>query len=839
MLSVTNVMPSGSSWTPDLETLTLDHWGKPMTKFTLSAGSARVLFSIRTTHLITSVSAAAITLVLASGPVRAQNAVPEPQSPAAAGIELPEIEVTTTQVKPKQQKYPSPKVAKKAPASSSGSAAPAASSPQSSAEAQSEPASAATDTIPAVATSGTLVGDREGLLDLSGSGGVVDGAELYTSHVFTANEALRKVPGIVVRDEEGFGIRPNIGIRGMNPTRSTKTLLLEDGIFITYAPYGDNASYFHPSMDRYESVEVMKGADQLRFGPQTISGTINYVTPNPPRKPAGFVAGTVGNNDYYNGQINYGGWVGNFGGLVDYVHKEGNGARQNTHHEIDDLGVKGVVQISPNAALISKFSYFTEDSQVTYSGLTEAEVRNFGLYYNPFKNDEFDTERIGASTTLNWDLNENVSVASTFYYNSFDRYWWRQSSNTQDGQCGGAFRDARLAGIAVDPDTCNSAQGRLREYETRGFEQRWTFDYDLTEAISNRLRTGFRIHSEDQYRRQVNANTPTGRSGVLSEENEREAKAVSLFAENRFSFGAFSVTPALRYEDIDYTRFNRLNGAQGRDEVKEWIPGLSVGFEPTKNFLLFAGVHEGFAPPRVEDLIDNSGGSIDVDSESSTNLEIGFKSAPLRGLTLDGTYFRNDFDNLVAVGSIAGGGVDLAQGEALFEGVELFARLDSARFMNTSWNVYGQLAWTYLWTAEQSTPFQRVSDGTAIAGDTAGNRQPYAPEHLVTARIGYALRNFDAHVEMVFVDEQFADFQNFASPDAATAGGVSGASGRFGKIDSHTIVNLGVTYTYEPTDTDVFLAVKNVFDEEYIVDRTRGILPGSERLFHVGVKQNF
>lgn len=50
----------------------------------------------------------------------------------------------------------------------------------------------------------------------------LDRKALFDSHVFTVNEALRKIPGVYVRDEEGFGIRPNIGIRGQNPFRSTK-----------------------------------------------------------------------------------------------------------------------------------------------------------------------------------------------------------------------------------------------------------------------------------------------------------------------------------------------------------------------------------------------------------------------------------------------------------------------------------------------------------------------------------------------------------------------------------------------------------------------------------------
>lgn len=776
----------------------------------------------------------------------AQEAAPEAPPVSAdavnSDVELPEIEIST-QAKPKQQKYPTAKVQKAKP---SGAPPPAAASQPAAAAAsapEASPPPVASDTVPEVATTGTIAGDREGILDLTGSASVVDGEELYTSHVFTTNEALRKVPGMSVRDEEGFGIRPNIGIRGLNPTRSTKTLLLEDGLFVTFAPYGDNASYFHPSMDRYSSVEVIKGADQLLYGPQTISGTINYVTPNPPRKPAGFVAGTIGSNDYYNGQINYGGWIGNFGGLIDYVHKEGDGARDNTHHQIDDVGFKGVVQVSPTSAFIGKVSYFTEDSQVTYSGITDAEARNFGLQYNPFKNDTFNTERVGASLTHNWDLNSQVSVASSFYYNSFDRDWWRQASSTTDDQCVASvpnFRQNRIDGIAVDPDQCQSIQGRLRSYEARGFEQRWSYDTALTEGISNGLKAGFRIHSEDQDRRRINADGPKARTGDLAEDEEREALAVSLFAQNKLSFGAFSVTPAVRYEDITYDRRNKLNGTSGTTSIQEVIPGLSVGFEAAKNVLLFAGVHEGFAPPRVEDSITGDGGSVEVDAESSTNIEVGFKSTPLPGLTLDGTYFRNDFDNLIAVGSVAGGNVNLAQGEALFEGFELFARLDSAKFLRTDGNLYGQVAWTYLWTAEQSTPFLRVDDGTPVGGDTTGNRQPYAAEHLVTVRVGYALRNIDAHVEMVYIGQQFADFQNYASPAAAVvAGEGSAGSGIFGALEAQTIFNLGLTYTYEPTNTDIFFAVKNVFDEDTIVDRTRGILPGSERLFHIGLKQDF
>lgn len=95
-----------------------------------------------------------------------------------------------------------------------------------------------------------IIGDKENLSRMAGAASIVSQQELDTSRPFTVNEVLRKVPGVNVRDEEGFGLRPNIAIRGLNPTRSTKITLLEDGLPLAYAPYGDNASYYHPMIDR-------------------------------------------------------------------------------------------------------------------------------------------------------------------------------------------------------------------------------------------------------------------------------------------------------------------------------------------------------------------------------------------------------------------------------------------------------------------------------------------------------------------------------------------------------------------------------------------------------------
>lgn len=660
-----------------------------------------------------------------------------------------------------------------------------------------------------------VIGDAENLPNIAGAGHTLDKDELEASHVFTVNEALRKVPGVHARDEEGFGLRPNIGIRGLNPTRSTKVTLLEDGIPLAYAPYGDNASYYHPQVDRYERIEVLKGAGSMLYGPQTIGGVINYITPTPPQLFGGYVQGAVGNRDYFNGKINIGGK----GLLLDYSRKQGDGARDNMEHVLDDLNLKYVTALGSNQALTLRANYYMEDSTITYSGLTQAEFNRLGARYNPFKNDKFDIKRAGVSATHEVDFGKGAMLLTNLYFSRFDRDWWRQASNSQDSQCGGAFNTARLAGTVVNPDTCNSIQGRLRSYTTWGIEPRLTIAHKMGE-----FQAGLKAHFEEQDRKQVNGTSPTARSGTLVEDNQRNTDAWSAYVSNRFDIGQFGITPIVRYEYIDSKRTNKQTGVTGSSTVTATLPGIGVTWNPNKNLTVFSSLHKGFAPQRVEDLIGGAGTVTDVDAEESTNFELGLRSQLAPWASVQAAYFRNDYDNLIAVGSIAGGSTPLSQGKALFEGLELSAKAE----MNNG--VFGRLAYTWLPTADQTTAFRQVDTQAIVAGSVAGSRQPYAPEHTLTAAVGYATGPLRAEVEAQYVGEQFSDFANTSAPSA---------NGQTGVIDGYTIWNASLNYQLKPKGATLFLTGKNLADKTYIVDRTRGIQVGMPRLVQVGVKVPF
>jgi Fe(3+) dicitrate transport protein len=672
-----------------------------------------------------------------------------------------------------------------------------------------------------------VAGSHERLRRLPGSVDVLEAGTLERSHVFTTNEALRKIAGVHVRDEEGFGLRPNIGIRGLNPTRSSKVLLLEDGIPLTYAPYGDNASYYHPPIERFDRVEVLKGGAQIGYGPQTISGLINYITPAPPARGAGSLTLTGGNRDYFNGHASYGNTVGRTGFLLDYMRKQGDGVRENTNSKLNDVNAKVVRTVGANQSWTFRGNYYSEDSNVTYSGLREDEYRA-NPRANPFQNDFFSIDRSGASTTHAYTLSGDVALTTNIYFTSFRRHWWRQSSNSAQRPNDAA--DPACGGMANLNTTCGN-EGRLRQYYTWGVEPRLRVHHQAF-GVPSEADFGVRFHFERQDRRQENGDTPTARAGTVVENNLRRNQAYASFVQNRFLLGGWTVTPGVRLEHVLFDRVNRLASpaATGTTQLTQVIPGLGISYTAGERATLFGGVHRGFAPPRTEDIITNQGGVIDLDPELSWNYEIGARSTLRPGLRLDGTFFRMDYENQIVPASLAGGvGATLTNGGAtLHQGVELAGRADMGALFNSPHNAYLRVAYTYTPVARfAGTRFSSVSGFQAVS--ITGNRLPYAPRQLVTAGIGYAQPGgVDVMLEAVHTSAQFGDDLNTVTPTA---------DGQRGVLPAYTVWNASINYDIRRAT--LFITVKNLLDDVFVVDRTRGILPGSPRLIQTGVALRF
>lgn len=709
----------------------------------------------------------------------------------------------------------------------------------------------------------------DALEHIPGSGRVVTQESIQNNRRFTINEALREVPGVHVRDEEGFGMRPNIGVRGLNPTRSSKIHIMEDGVPIMLMPYGDQTSYYFPPLFRFDRIEVLKGSGQLLFGPQNIGGVMNLITRMPPTTPEGHFEIRGGNLSYLMTHLDYGGTWGTSGYLIDATHYQGTTPRFfNQRAKVDDLTFKTVQELSIRSSIMAKFNYYREDSTVGYQGITQQQY-NTNARDNGFNNDNFDFRRYGVHLAHQYMFSANFNVTTNFFGHYIDRKWGRQSTDI-DGNPATAnpsFNTGNsINGLAPLALPTNGRFLNDRQYFVYGVEPRFHYDHNLL-GIKSEADFGIRFMHEESTRRQfqhqssgLGLTCPAGQPTCLGEDNFRTTNAYSVFLQNRFFFldDKVTITPGFRLEHVNYDQLDRSanagNGSFRKNYTTEPLPGIGITYSPVKEYTFFGGVHRGFAPPTVADAVQIVNGiQSDLDAELSWNYEVGVRGTPVHWAGFEVTLFQMDFQNQIIAQSLAGGtGATLTNaGRTRHRGIELGTRLDlldMVKGRNTNEDIIFDV--NYTWVAEADFRGIRNSSiscdptanggnnncplvpGLPAAASVTGNRLTYAPRHMLTAGLSYQNRDFGffGRVETQCISDQFSDDRNTVN---ATP------NGQLGIVRGWCILNAVANQYVKPINTTFFIDGKNLLDQLFIVDRSRGIYPGLPLLVQGGARWTF
>jgi Fe(3+) dicitrate transport protein len=647
--------------------------------------------------------------------------------------------------------------------------------------------------------------DRQegGASSIPGAIDIISPEEMEMIQPASLQDALKTVPGVNARDEEGYGAIPNIGIRGLSPNRSTKVLILEDGAPIQPSLFLSNASYYSPPVERISSIEVLKGATGLRYGPNTIGGVINYQSKTPLKD--GIVKGKLGSHGYRLLELEAGtsSEQKSMGGGINLITSEANGFRNNGYR-MNDILVKGGMAIGQSQWLGLKLTRYENEINTSYVGLRPDEFIHTPTK-NPAPDDQFLSNRTSFDINHELEIDTSTKLKTLMYWSQLERNFWRRdvASKTRQGtsfvDCGG---------------TAYCVTGRNRNFDMLGIDSRLFTNYQAF-GIQNESEIGVRLHSETMSNKTERSNAgPRARTGVITGNENNDAKAVALYLQNRFLFtDQFAVTPGVRVESYRQNRKNEMNGVQGQANNTELVPGIGATWQLAPELQLYSSVYKGFAPAMISAAISGDGVDQKLDAERSMNIEFGFRGQAQKW-TYEGAAFRMDFSNQIVNQALSGGISKTNGGQSLHQGAE--GALGYA--ITSAWSVLANA--TYI-------PVAEFKGGTL---GPIGNRIPYTPKLTGNLGLNYSKDGLKSFLNAYHVSSQYADSVNTVEESN---------DGTKGLIPSFTTLNWSVVYSPK-RDIKLFGVVRNLFDKKFISGRSPdGIFPGAERNFELGLAYQF
>ena len=605
--------------------------------------------------------------------------------------------------------------------------------------------------------SNNILGSKFEVRNRTGSAYFLSPQDLQQFGYTDVNKVIRAVPGVSIVEEDGFGLRPNISIRGTSPERSSKITLMEDGVLIAPAPYSASSAYYFPTIGRIEDVEVLKGSSQIQYGPYTTGGAINMVSKQIPNDFSGDVRFTYGNYNSKSTEASLGHSTENFGFVTQFFNYNSDGFKSldgggNTGFDKNDY--LGKIRLNSDydakifQSLTLKLEFSEEASNETYLGLTQDDFED-----NPYRRylssaeDKMDTEHKQIQLDYLIKPLENLKIRATAYQNKFSRNWYKLNDVTIDKKVSiGDVLDTpedfplEYEAIASMNDTENDVFGvkaNNRNYESKGIQVVANFTFGNN--TFNDLEVGLRYHEDyedrfqwvDKYgiQNQEMIRTTVARKG--SDSNLiNSAEAIATYVLYKLTWNKLTVTPGLRYENMtlmkkDYGKNDSdrtgIDLTTRENEVDVVIPGIGANFKFSNDLSIFGGVHRGFSPPGNQD------GS---DPENSTNYELGGRFS-FAGITGELVGYYNDYTNLLGSDLAATGGsgsLDLFNaGAATVKGIEFILNYDFLR--NRSGNLRFPVTFSYTLT---NTRFDSDFDSQVeIYGEVSkGDQIPYIPEKI-------------------------------------------------------------------------------------------------------------
>ncbi|MCH2335999.1 MAG: TonB-dependent receptor [Pseudomonadales bacterium] len=684
-----------------------------------------------------------------------------------------------------------------------------------------------------------VIGTKDKALNLPGSGTLIEDQELERFDHVDINQVLARVPGLYVREEDGYGLRPNIGIRGASAERSQKITIMEDGVLIAPAPYSAPAAYYFPNVSRVAAVEVLKGPSSIRHGPHTVGGAVNFVSSQIDTAPAAEIDLSAGTDGFYKVQGLWSRMRETNGLLIDLLQYGSKGFKNldgggDTGFERSDLNVK--LRFRPNTrlrqSLTVKLGYGDEVSDETYLGLTDTDFSSDpNRRYRASQLGQFRSKHKKVHLNHTLEIQEDLLMNAKAYVNRFDRDW-----NKLDGFINGPTLQSVLRypqqfvreydllrgnidSAEVDGDRLDITNNQ-REFDSMGAQLSLNWAY-AGQRLDHETSLGVRFHKDqvDRHHKQRGYLMTSGdllwddvvRAPKLR--NRAETDAVSAWLTDTMKRNDWSLTAGVRVEDIKGVALDFETGAVRANEQSIVSPGVGGFWQITKNFSTLFGVYRGFSPAGPGD-----GG---VEPEESINYEYGVRLQTSLG-HLEVVGFFSDYQNLVGRCRVSDSdcqpGDEYNGGEVEIAGVEITGGVSVS--LRDQFELATNLTYTYTESAFQTTFLSEFSQWGLVQ---KGDALPYLPQHVAQIEASLATGRWDIIAAIKFQDEMRE------VPGYGRIGDELGT-------DGHKTLKLAATW-YQSEKILLQIIAQNILNEAAIVShRPFGARPNRPRSIVARIK---
>lgn len=696
----------------------------------------------------------------------------------------------------------------------------------------------------------TIFGNSTSVNNIPGSAHQLNQADLEKFDYTDIMRTLTSIPGVYVLEEDGYGLRVNIGMRGTGQNRSEKVTIMEDGVLAAPAPYAAPAAYYFPTAGRMQQVEVLKGTSSAMYGPRTTGGVINMVSRQIPEEElAGQINVQAGQDGFAKVHGVIGGQGENISSVFEVFRYQASGYKDINHSEQDTGFVKNDIlgkvryNTDDNATFYQeiefKVKYSDEESDDTYMGLTKADF-NSDPYsrYSASQEDNMSTEHLQLQLSHAIELSNHFNLATTIYHNDFSRNWYKTSKIGQmvtddEGNSEIVYQSlSKGSQLASDYDEGSidelytKVKANNRDYLSQGIQTVLDADFD-----SHQVKFGIRYHQDEMDRYQwvdeyhLDAEykmtlTNVGEPGSNSNRID-SAKALALFVHDEWTVGKFIVNAGLRYENMTIKRKDwgkkdpkrQYTPKFKKNDLDVVLPSLALTYHLTDDLVLLGGVQKGFAPP--------SPGNEDATNEESINYELGARYGK-NSLNAEAILFLSDYDNMHGNCTASQNcdddniGEQYNAGEVRITGIEL-----KAGYVFNFGDISLPIDLTFTHT---QTEFLNSFDSDFWGDVEAGYEFPYVPENQLQLVVGLAGDKWRTNILTRYTGEMRSE---------------AGVGPSNENIDAHTVVDFVASYDVA-TNQQVRFNVDNLLDETYMATRMHGsVMVGKPLTVSVGYQYKF